>query len=258
MDNQNSRNQTNGFNSRFQRIEPWASYIGGGLLTAFGISRRSFTGVAMASAGGYLIYRAATGQQRGPHHVQVQRSFTIMKPVAEVYSYWRNFQNLPNIMTHLESVQVTGDRRSHWVARGPMNIKVEWDAEIIDERQNEFIVWRSVEGADIENRGSVQFYSALNGEATEISVAIDYAPPAGVLGAKFAQLFGRNPEQQVREDLRAFKALMEAGEIPTIEGQPHGGRSALVRMARISYPGHKREATNVNAIQQPAQQQQPA
>ena len=254
MHNQNSRNQTDGFNSRLQRIEPWASYIGGGALTAFGISRRSFAGAAMAAAGGYLIYRAATGQNRGPKQVHVQRSFTIMKPVAEVYSYWRNFQNLPNIMTHLESVRVIDNRRSHWVACGPMSLKVEWDAEIIDERQNEFIVWRSVEGADIENRGSVQFFSTLNGEATELSVAMDYAPPAGIVGAKFAQLFGRNPEQQVREDLRAFKAQMEAGEIPTIEGQPHGSRSALARVARVAYPGHKRAATNVTAIRQPAEQ----
>ncbi len=254
MDNQNSRNQTNGFNSRLRRIEPWASYIGGGALTAIGISRKSFAGAALAAAGGFLIYRAATNGQRQPQQVHVQRSFTIMKPVAEVYRYWRNFQNLPNIMTHLESVEVRDNRRSHWTALGPMGLKVEWDAEILDERENEFIVWRSVEGATVENRGSVQFFSTVNGEATEISVAIDYAPPAGMVGAKFAQLFGRNPEQQVREDLRAFKALMEAGEIPTIEGQPHGKRSALVKMARMAYPGHKRSATNVQSIQQPAQQ----
>ena len=255
MDNQNSRNQSNGVGARWQRLEPWASYIGGGTLAALGISRRSFAGVAMAAAGGYLIYRAATTQQNGPQHVHVQRSFTIMKPVAEVYAYWRNFQNLPNIMTHLDNVEVRDNRHSHWAAIGPMGIKVEWDAEIIDERENEFIVWRSAEGSLIENRGSVQFFPTLNGEGTEISVALDYAPPAGVLGAKFAQLFGRNPEQQVREDLRAFKALMESGEIPTIEGQPHGRRSALVKMARVAYPGHKRSATNVQSIQQPAQQQ---
>ncbi|ABF42010.1 cyclase/dehydrase [Candidatus Koribacter versatilis Ellin345] len=254
MDNRNSRTQADGFNSRLRRIEPWASIVGGGALTAFGISRKSLAGATMAAAGGYLIYRAATNGRRASQNVHVQRSFTIMKPVAEVYAYWRNFQNLPNIMTHLENVEVRDDRRSHWTALGPMGLKFEWDAEIIDERENEFIVWRSVEGADIENRGSVQFFSVLNGEGTEISAAIDYAPPAGILGAKFAQLFGRNPEQQVREDLRAFKALMEAGEIPTIEGQPHGKRSAFVKAARVAYPGHKRSATNVKAIRQPAEQ----
>ncbi len=254
MNNWNSRNHTNGLDSRMRRIGPWASYIGGGALTAFGVSRKSFAGAALAAAGGYLIYRAATNGERESQPIHIQRSFTIMKPAAEVYSYWRNFQNLPNIMTHLESVQVRDNRHSHWTAIGPMGLKVEWDAEIIDERENEFIVWRSLEGASIENRGSVQFFSALNGEATEISVALDYAPPAGIVGAKFAQLFGRNPEQQVREDLRAFKALMEAGEIPTIEGQPHGARSALAKVARVAYPGHKRSATNVQSIRQPAEQ----
>lgn len=178
MDYRNSRNN-NGLGSRIGRFEPWASYVGGGALTAFGISRKSIAGAALAAAGGYLIYRAANSQLRGPKRLHVQKSFTIMKPIAEVFAFWRNFENLPRIMTHLESVRNVDGRYSHWTARGPANMKIEWDAEIIDERPNEFIVWRSCAGADVVNRGSVQFYSALNGEATEISVAIDYEPPAG-------------------------------------------------------------------------------
>jgi uncharacterized membrane protein len=131
MNNQNSRSN-NGRRSRMARIEPWASFIGGGALTAFGISRKSLTGAAVAAAGGYLIYRGATSQRRGPQHVHVQRAFTIMKPVAEVYSFWRNFENLPRIMTHLQNVRVIDDRHSHWTARGPANMSMEWDAEIID------------------------------------------------------------------------------------------------------------------------------
>lgn len=244
MDYQNSRNN-NGQRSRIARFEPWASYIGGGALTALGISRKSIAGAALAAAGGYLIYRAASSQLRGPRRLHVQKSFTIMKPVAEVFAFWRNFENLPRIMTHLENVRNIDGRYSHWTARGPANMNIEWDAEIIDERANEFIVWRSCAGADIVNRGSVQFYSALNGEATEISVAIDYEPPAGKFGVLFARAFGQDPEQQVREDLRAFKALMEAGEVPTTEGQPHGKRSGLSRAAQIAYPGPKKQATNI-------------
>jgi uncharacterized membrane protein len=244
MNNQNFQNQ-NGGRSRMARLEPWASYIGGGALTAFGISRKSVTGAALAAAGGYLIYRAASSHVRGPQRLHVQRSFTIMKPVAEVFAFWRNFENLPRIMTHLENVRVTDNRYSHWTARGPANMNIEWDAEIVDERENEFIVWRSCAGSDIVNRGSVQFYPALNGDATEISVALDYEPPAGKLGVLFARAFGQDPEQQVREDLRSFKALMEAGEVPTIEGQPHGRRSALTRAAQVAYPGPKKQATNV-------------
>ncbi len=252
MENENSpKPGRNGRGSRISKIEPWASFIGGGALTAFGISRKSLGGAAMAAAGGYLIYRAATGKNSS-NHLHVQRSVTIMKPVAEVYAYWRDFENLPSIMTHLQEVRPTSGRYSHWVARGPANTRIEWDAEIIDERENEFIVWRSCAGADIENRGSVQFSSVFHGEGTEISVAVDYAPPAGKLGAMFAQLFGKNPEQQVREDLRAFKAWMETGEVPTIEGQSSGRRSPLVRMARVAYPGSRKQSTKV-AQPQPAE-----
>src|SRR5581483_1136352 len=171
----------------------------------------------------------------------------------EVYAFWRKFENLPRIMTHLEDVRSIDNRYSHWTARGPMNMSIEWDAEIIDERENEFIVWRSCAGSDIENRGSVQFFPALNGEATEISVALDYDPPAGKAGALFARVFGKDPEQQVREDLRAFKALMEAGEIPTIEGQPHGRRSMLARAAQIAYPGSKKKSQSISEQRRPAE-----
>lgn len=245
MDNQNLRNfRQNGGGSRMAKLQPWASYVGGGALTAIGISRKSVGGAAMAAAGGYLIYRAAT-HNREPKPVHVQKTFTIMKPVAEVYAFWRDFENLPRIMTHLESVRPTEGRYSHWRAHGPAGTHIEWDAEIVDQRENEFIVWRSCAGADIDNRGSVQFFPALDGQATEICAAIDYAPPAGKAGVLFARLFGEDPEQQVREDLRAFKALMEAGEVPTIEGQTHGRRSALGRVAKVTYPGPKKRAANV-------------
>ncbi len=250
MENRNSHSR-NG-NSRIAKLEPWASYVGGGALTAFGISRKSLGGLAMAAAGGYLIYRAAT-TQRSPSHVHVQRSVTIMKPVAEVFAYWRNFENLPRIMTHLESVRPLEGRYSHWIARGPANTHVEWDAEIIEESENEFIVWRSCAGADIENRGSVQFSSVLNGEATELSVALEYVPPAGKIGSLFAKVFGEEPEQQIREDLRHFKALMEAGEVPTIEGQPSGRRSTWVRMMRKAYSEPKKQPDTVGE-QKPAQE----
>lgn len=250
MHNQDAHH--NGRSSRFSSLEPWASYIGGGALTAFGVSRKSLSGAALAAAGGYLIYRAAT-YDPAAQRVHIQRSFTIMKPIAEVFSFWRNFENLPQIMTHLAKVRPIDRRYSHWTAHGPAGINIDWDAEIIDERENEFIVWRSCAGADVENRGSVQFFSALNGEATEISVSIDYQQPAGKAGKLFARMFGRDPEQQIREDLRAFKAMMEAGEVPTTEGQPSGRRSALVRMARVASPAPKKKSANV-AAEQTAQQ----
>jgi len=125
-------------------------------------------------------------------------------------------------MRHLQSVQILGENRSRWTARGPLGKNVSWDAEVINDKPNELIAWRSVEGSDIHNAGSVRFRPGPNGRGTEVTVELNYEPPAGMVGATIARLFGESPEVQVREDLRRFKQLMEAGEIPTVEGQTSG------------------------------------
>jgi len=125
-------------------------------------------------------------------------------------------------MDHLKSVTVNDNVHSHWVANAPAGTSVEWDAVIINERENKLIAWRSVEDADIGNAGSVHFTPAPGGRGTEVKVVLEYDPPAGKAGAIIARLFGEEPDQQVREDLRHFKEIMEAGEIPTTEGQPSG------------------------------------
>src|SRR5260370_25086851 len=110
-------------------------------------------------------------------------------------------------MRHLESVQVQGNR-SHWVAKGPLGTCVEWDAEIYNENPNEMIAWRSLEGADVDSTGSVHFTPAPGGRGTDVRVVLKYNPPAGKLGAAIAKLFGSEPDQQIRDDLRRFKQLM--------------------------------------------------
>ena len=224
-------------------IERAVSAAGGGALALFGVSRRSPAGAALALAGGYLIYRGATGRcqvysalgintarsNRGPRAVvqhkegvKVTRSVTVNRPPAELYRFWRDFRNLPRVMSHLQSVTVIDDKRSLWVARAPAGRTVEWDAEIITERENELIGWRSLEGAEIANAGSVHFRPAPGGRGTEIRVELVYDPPLGPAGAALASLFQEEPSQQVREDLRHFKQMVEAGEIPTNDGQPSG------------------------------------
>src|SRR5688572_9457382 len=218
------------------------SLAAGGLLAIAGLSRRSLPGAVIAAVGGALIYRGATGHcdvyealgldtstgsgaaepeeyfNRGIH---VEQSVTINKYPWELYAYWRNFENLPRIMSHLESVKVIDDKRSHWVAKAPAGTNVEWDAEIINDEPNALIAWRSLGGADVDNAGSVRFVPA--GErGTEVKVVIDYIPPAGRLGAYVAKLFGEEPQQQIHDDLRNFKARMETGEVPTTEGQSSG------------------------------------
>lgn len=151
----------------------------------------------------------------------------INRPPEELYAFWRNFENLPRIMQHLKSVRSTGGNRSHWVAQGPFGSPAEWEAEIITERPNETIGWRSLPGSVVDTAGSVHFQRTPGDRGTEVRVVLKYDPPAGKAGAAIAWLTGAVPEHQIREDLRRFKRFMETGEVPTTEGQPSGrGRDA--------------------------------
>jgi uncharacterized membrane protein len=144
---------------------------------------------------------------------RVRKSITVNRPASEVYAFWRNFENLPRFMQHLESVQMTGGGRSHWKAKAPAGTTVEWDAETTEDRPNQLIAWRSVEGADVSNAGVVRFVPAAGGRGTEIHVDLRYEPPAGKVGELVAKLFGEEPSQQVDGDLRRFKQVLEIGEV---------------------------------------------
>ena len=159
--------------------------------------------------------RAVRPQVEG---VQVERVTTVSRPIEDVYQFWKNFENFPRFMRHLESVHITGDRRSRWCATGPAGMRVEWDAETIRDDENEWIAWRSLEGSDVQNSGSVRFTPAPGARGTEVRVQLQYSPPGGALGRSVAWLFGEDPDQQVHEDLHRFKQLMETGEIPLSEG----------------------------------------
>ena len=134
-------------------------------------------------------------------------------PPEEVYNFWRNFQNLPRFMRHLESVTDMGDGRSRWKAKGPAGMDVEWEATIIADVPGEVITWRSLEGSDVDNAGAVRFERATGGRGTIIKVNLEYNPVGGVLAAAIAKLFGEEPEQQLDDDLRRFKQVMEVGEV---------------------------------------------
>jgi uncharacterized membrane protein len=233
---------------RVNNMEPWLSLISGGALAVFGLGRllrhKNVSGSMIAAAGGALVYRGVTCE-RSMEPVHVERGFTIMKPVDEVYRFWRNFENFPKFMSHLDSVVVTGDRWSHWVARGPMGTTVSWHAEITDEVPNQHIVWQSKPDSMIETRGSVQFRQAPGDRGTELFVAMDYRPPIGKVGNALASLFGHSAQQKIREDLRHMKQLLEAGEIPTTEGQSHGERSILSRLANVATSEPRRGGVEV-------------
>jgi len=156
----------------------------------------------------------------------VEVAFTIAKAHDELYRFWRQLENLPRFMPHLVSVTDLGNNRSHWVAKGIRGRNVEWDAEIINDTPNELIGWRTLSGADVVSAGSVRFKPTGRDE-TQVHVHMQYDPPAGKLGAAIAWLFGGEPSQTIREDMRRFKALMETGEVPTTKGQPRGQQSIL-------------------------------
>jgi uncharacterized membrane protein len=154
----------------------------------------------------------ATASASNPGYVKRKNISIINRAPEELYQYWRDFENLPNIMKHLESVRVTGEGRSHWVAKTPVGTSVEWDAEITEDRPNEYIAWRSLEGADVDNSGSVRFEPATGNRGTIVKVEINYTPPGGALGSLVTKLFSEEPGQQAQESLRTFKQLMEVGE----------------------------------------------
>lgn len=152
-------------------------------------------------------------------------AITINASPDAVYAAWRNLEQLPRFMYHLKSVTTTDDRRSHWVAKAPAGTTVEWDAEITDDVPGERIAWRSTGDASVESSGSVRFAAAPGGQGTEVYVEVSYSPPGGILGSAVAKLFGEEPNQQISDDLRRFKQIVETGEIARSDGSPLGSRT---------------------------------
>ena len=155
--------------------------------------------------------------------MRVKKAITINRPVPEVYAFWRDFENLPRFMHHLEMVETTSANRSHWIAKAPGGTSVEWDAEVTDDQPNKLIAWRSIgSDDDIRNSGIVRFLDAPGGRGTELHVEINYDPPGGKAGALVAKLFGEEPAQQTADDIRRLKQVLETGEILRSQGSPEG------------------------------------
>ena len=197
---------------RRKRLRPILFPIAGNLIS------RAITGrcginraLGRNSARGRRVSPVAS-VQRG-EGIKVEKSVVVNRSAPELYRFWRNFENLPRFMDHLESVTVLDENRSHWVAKAPAGTRVEWDATIHNESENQLIAWRSLPRADVNNAGSVHFTPVGDGTTTEVRVVLSYEPPAGRLGAAVAKLFGEEPSSQVEDDLRRFKQVMEAAEV---------------------------------------------
>jgi uncharacterized membrane protein len=213
----------------------------GSLIVLLGFSRRDIPKLALGLLAGNLLYRGLTGhsmvynavgvssaeretsdQVSVPHDqgIMVHRSYVINRPAHELYAYWRHFENLPKVMEHLVSVTETDETHSHWVAKGPADSQIEWDAEIINDVPDKRIGWRSLDGAQVDNAGSVAFTERPDGRGTRVEVTLKYNPPAGKLGAAISMLFGSDPSADIAQDLRRFKQLMEADAADITEDQP--------------------------------------
>lgn len=242
---QETRSLQQGAHSNVGTAERWASIIGGGALTLYGLKRGELDGTLLALLGGALLYRGVTGHSylygalsidttgrskrplvSVPYNqgIRVEKAVTINRSPEELYRFWHNFENLPCFMHHLKAVTKLSDKQSHWVAKGPAGTSVEWDADIINDQENEWIAWRSLPNADVDHAGSVHFRRAPGGRGTEVKVEMEYRPPAGSVSAAVASIFGEEPSQQMEEDLHRLKQWMEAGEIATTYGQPGGLR----------------------------------
>jgi uncharacterized membrane protein len=159
-------------------------------------------------------------------YLRIRKSLTINCPPEQVYRFWRDFQNLPRFMRNLDSVQVTDGKRSHWIAKGPADRRIEWDAETTEDRPNEMIAWRTVGEADVQHSGSVRFRSAPGNRGTLVTVEMEFNSAAASFIGALAKGFGQSPEQLITEDLRHLQQILEAGEVITTEGQPAGRPSS--------------------------------
>jgi uncharacterized membrane protein len=242
--------QEGGWSANVGQGERMVSVAAGAILIWQGLMRRTTSGFVAAGVGAAMVFRGISGrcpmysalgmntaeadqdsveQEVASHGVHIEEVFQVNRPAAELYQYWRNFENLPRIMTYLQSVQVLDERRSHWVAKAPLIAggKIEWDAEITHDDADREMGWRSIAGSSVDHVGRIRFTAAPGDRGTEVLVTMDYVPPAGRLGHVVAKLFGKSADLEIREDLRNFKRIMETGEVPTTEGQSHGSCAGL-------------------------------
>ena len=177
--------------------------------------------------------------------MQTRAAITVSRPPDEVYAFWRDFTNLPRFMQHLESVETKDDRHSHWRAKGPAGSSLEWDAVVTEDVPSSVIAWKSEGSTPVANAGMVEFNEAPAAQGTEIVVSLVVDVPAGTAGQLAAKLLGEDPGQQVRDDLRHVKQILETGQIVYSEANPAGSQVKRFAKQRPAQPLTDRELATV-------------
>ena len=207
--------------------ERWASGVGGSALALWGLRRASLPGLLIAAVGAAIAWRGVSGWCSlygalgidraggdgtvGNLGVKIDRSVVAAAPPERLYHFWRNFDNLPRIMSHLDRVEVLSETRSRWHAEVPGGIPISWEAEIINDQPRQLIAWRTVPGSIVSHAGSVRFTPA--GSGTRIDVSLQYDPPGGTLAHTIASFIGADAGRLLEHDLQEFKQALESGRL---------------------------------------------
>jgi uncharacterized membrane protein len=209
-----------------------------------GRSRTLAATAAVAGISAVDLYAAVSTSRSTPggKTVQLTATTTVRKEPDEVYAYWRQLDHLGSFMAHVDDVTTTSPTTSHWRVQGPHGHPVEWDAEIFEDIPGKRLAWRSVGDADVSNEGSVTFTSAPGDRGTEVHVLLKYTVPGGKVGEVLANLFGEHPSQQLADDLRRFKQVMETGQVVLSDGAPNGVR------ARRQFPQHAAQPLSADEL----------
>lgn len=230
------RDTYGGTQNQHQEWQRWAPLVAGGALAVFGLASRSKLGWALVGAGGALAFAGNRASQAQPRNAELGSNILVNTTPQEAFRFWRDLENSPRWMNHIESVTTLDNQRSHWTATGPFGAKLQWTSEITDEREGEYIAWRSLPGSDLDVNGRVEFKPASNDRGTIVTSHMRYASGNRAIRQAASGFLGRQAKFFMRQDLRRFKALIEAGELPTTDGQTHGPRSGTAAVARAINP----------------------
>lgn len=219
---------------KWPTIGRWSGLLGGTALAVFGLTRKSRWGLGVAAGGGALAL-AGSRVDGSPSLFEARSSVLVNCSANEAYRFWRDFDNLPRFLSRVENVSVSSDGRVTWTMIGAGS-RINFDTYVVNDRENERIEWSSNPSSPVRVEGSVEFRAAPANRGTIVEASLRYRPTTGAVRRTMAQMVGKFPSFLMRQDLRGFKALVETGEIPTIEGQSHGPRSLTAGLARMIDP----------------------